>query len=56
MSSTFEFGGVNQIAFFWFPEGPDAAPGVAAPEGAGARDVGSDISLSEELVDAAARP
>jgi len=28
----FDCGGGNQIAFFWFPEGPDAAPGVAAPE------------------------
>jgi catechol 2,3-dioxygenase-like lactoylglutathione lyase family enzyme len=27
----FDCGGGNQIAFFWFPEGPGPAPGIAAP-------------------------
>ena len=27
----FDVGNGDSIAFFWFPEGPEAAPGVAAP-------------------------
>lgn len=27
----FDAGGGNQLAFFWFPDGPDAAPGIAMP-------------------------
>jgi len=27
----FDCGGGNLLAFFWFPQAPDAAPGIAAP-------------------------
>jgi catechol 2,3-dioxygenase-like lactoylglutathione lyase family enzyme len=27
----FDIGGGNHLAFFWFPEAPDAVPGVSAP-------------------------
>lgn len=27
----FDAGGGNQLAFFWFPDGPKAAPGIAMP-------------------------
>jgi catechol 2,3-dioxygenase-like lactoylglutathione lyase family enzyme len=29
----FDMGGGNALAFFWFPDAPAAAPGVAAPSG-----------------------
>lgn len=29
----FDCGGGNTLAFFWFADSPDAAPGVAAPKG-----------------------
>ncbi len=27
----FDMGGGNALAFFWFPDAPDAVPGVSAP-------------------------
>ncbi len=27
----FDCGGGNQLAFFWFPDAPEAAPGISAP-------------------------
>ncbi|MBB5078467.1 VOC family protein [Nonomuraea endophytica] len=29
----FDAGGGNALAFFWFPDAPDAVPGVSAPKG-----------------------
>ena len=28
----FDMGGGNALAFFWFPDAPDAVPGVSAPK------------------------